>query len=208
MNIRVYQPPKWLTALYSRAVWKVNEPENHRVLYLTFDDGPTAEHTEYILDLLKQYQAKGTFFCVGHNLDKHPDLHQLMLAEGHVVANHTYNHVNGFKTRYEDYMENIEKCNPLIDNNLFRPPYGLLTRKQYLSVIEKGYNIIMWTFLTYDFDSRTDFDKVIEELPKKISTGDIIVLHDNIKATKGLTMLLPFILEYFHHEGYVFEVLS
>lgn len=198
------RPPYVLKKVMPSAVWRKSATE--KKLYLTFDDGPIPELTPWVLDVLKQYSIKATFFCVGHNVHKHPELYVRILNEGHSVGNHTYNHINGWNTDTNEYLENIEKCAELLNSKLFRPPYGKLKPTQ-IKRIKANYAIIMWDVLSGDYDTTIAPERCLLNVTNAIRNGSIIVFHDNIKAKDNLQYALPKFIEYALEKGYGFGVL-
>ena len=197
--------PWWLRALYPSFIWKINT--NQKVLYLTFDDGPHATATPFVLDQLKRYDAKATFFCIGNNVVQHPNIYDRILAEGHAVGNHTFNHLNGWKTKDEEYINDIDKAAKEIDSTLFRPPYGRITRFQS-SVVNRQSSIIMWDVLSGDFDRDLQPQRCLANVLYHSKKGSIIVFHDSSKAWERMSFCLPRLLEHFTQEGYQFKALS
>jgi len=189
--------PKLVRRMLPSAVWRI--PAQEKVIYLTFDDGPTAR-THEILSLLDEYQAKATFFCVGANAEKHPDLIELLRKAGHSIGNHSYSHIKGLKTRTKNYLEDVEKANALLKTPLFRPPYGKMTWTQYQALKQK-YRVVMWTHLSYDFDASMPEEKFYKRLFKQFQSGDIVVLHDNLKYFDKSLKMLKEILEWTKKEG-------
>ena len=185
-------------------IWDIPSTQN-KILYLTFDDGPTTAATHWILSALDEYSAKATFFCVGENVAKHPEIYAALTDKGHAVGNHTYNHLNGWKTETADYINNVAKAGGLIQSRLFRPPYGKIKRSQARALKYKGFHIILWSVLTYDFDKGLNTDDAWENILKYTRPGSIIVFHDHLKAFDNLRELLPKTLEYFKLQGYVFK---
>lgn len=179
------------------AVWRI--PNDDKVLHLTFDDGPSPR-THEILSVLEDYNAKATFFCVGQNAEKHPELVDLIRQSGHSIGNHSYSHLKGLKTRTKDYLEDVEKANALLKTTLFRPPYGKMTWKQYRA-LKQDYRIIMWTHLSYDFDAAMTEEIFYQRLFSKFQSGDILVLHDNLKYFDKSLKMLKEILEWTKKEG-------
>lgn len=198
------RPPYVLKKVMPSAVWRKSATE--KKLYLTFDDGPIPELTPWVLDVLKQYSIKATFFCVGDNVHKQPELYARILNEEHSVGNHTYNHVNGWNTDTNEYLENIEKCAELLNSKLFRPPYGKLKPTQ-IKRIKANYAIIMWDVLSGDYDKTIAPERCLLNVTNAIRNGAIIVFHDNIKATDNLQYALPKFIEYALEKGYGFGVL-
>lgn len=186
-------------------VWDV--PVADKTVFLTFDDGPVPEVTEWVLAQLKAYDAKATFFCIGNNVKQNPEIYTKIIALGHRVGNHTYNHVNGWKTDTVNYVENIKKCaseigiapeKPL----LFRPPYGKIKREQTRVLRNSGYRIVMWDVLSADFDQSITPEKCLQNVLENITSGSIIIFHDSVKAYKNLRYALPKTLEYLKINGY------
>jgi peptidoglycan/xylan/chitin deacetylase (PgdA/CDA1 family) len=203
--------PSILKSLYPECIW--NAPSESNTLYLTFDDGPQPEITTFVLDTLSTYNAKATFFCVGKNIEKHPLLFQRIIKEHHSIGNHTYDHVNGWKTENSKYYENIELCrNSLLENaqhlrtNLFRPPYGKLTPAQYKK-LKNEHRIVMWDVLSYDYDLSINPNKVLQNVLDYAENGSIIVMHDSLKAKPKVEYALPLILEHFSNKGFRFAAL-
>jgi peptidoglycan/xylan/chitin deacetylase (PgdA/CDA1 family) len=185
--------------------WSV--PTDKKTIYLTFDDGPTRELTLSILKILREFEAKATFFCVGANIEKHNDLFEEIKLRGHALGNHTYHHVKGWKTPAKVYLEDITKCDNLVDSGLFRPPYGKITFRQ-IRMVRKDYRIIMWNVLTRDYDQRIDFKDCLIRSIQQTSPGSIIVFHDNIKASRNMLYTLPRYLEHLKKQEFVFDRLS
>lgn len=174
-----YRIPKIVKAAYPSVTW--SKPKSEGKVYFTFDDGPHPESTPAILEMLDQFGVKATFFCVGDNVQKYPKLYQEIIDKGHAVGNHTFNHLNGMKTPKTEYLSNVEKAAEVIDSKLFRPPYGKMKMNQ-LSQLKKKYQVVMWTLLIGDFDPSLTKEQCFFVLKNKMKAGDIIVLHDNIKA--------------------------
>jgi peptidoglycan-N-acetylglucosamine deacetylase len=198
--------PAWLPWLLPPALWRMHGHE--KALYLTFDDGPIPELTPWVLDTLAGYGAKATFFCVGENVQKYNAIFKRIIQEGHTVGNHTFNHLNGWKTSYRTYMDNVQQCTDQVQSRLFRPPYGRVTRRQHRLLMEAGYQVVLWDVLSGDFDSSITPEKCLQNVQHNARPGSIVVLHDNIKATKNLQYALPRILGEFSNRGYVFRALA
>lgn len=200
--------------IFKNYVWDIPNKENK--IYLTFDDGPTPDVTEWTLSQLKKYNAKATFFCIGNNIEKHPDIYNSIIQEGHSVGNHTYNHLNGWKTKTEDYIYNVNLCanqiqkstNNPIQSVIFRPPYGKIKSSQTKKIKELGYKIILWDVLSADFDSTISPEKCLENVISNIEKGSIIVFHDSIKAHKNLEYVLPRTLDFLTRKGYNFGTIT
>ncbi|WP_396142989.1 polysaccharide deacetylase family protein [Flavobacterium sp.] len=195
--------------LFSNYVWDI--PNNENKVYLTFDDGPTPEITEWTLNQLKEFNAKATFFCIGDNVRKYPEIFQKVINEGHSIGNHTFNHLNGWKTTTNDYIENVklyetEHCKLNIEHcQLFRPPYGKIKPSQSKILRKFGYKIIMWDIISYDFDNTISKEKCLENVLKNVKSGSIIVFHDSKKAFTNLEYALPRTLEFLKEKGFVCE---
>jgi peptidoglycan-N-acetylglucosamine deacetylase len=191
--------PKLVQTVFDSFLWKI-ETETPTV-YLTFDDGPIPKLTPWVLDLLDQYDAKATFFCVGDNVKKHPTIYHDILKRGHNVGNHTFNHLNGWKSDHYTYVKNVLKCKQYIDTNIFRPPYGKLKPKQ-AAYIQKLFKIVMWDVLSGDFDTKITPEQCLDNVLKNIQKNSIIVFHDNIKAEKNLKYTLPLTLDFIKKQGW------
>ncbi len=202
------QTPGLLKRIYPSLTWK-KESENE--IFLTFDDGPHPTITRWILDELDKYQAKATFFCVGENLSLFREMAEETRSRGHMLANHTFRHENGWKTRSKNYLKSISACNDLLaemvncSNQLFRPPYGRIKRNQ-ISEVRKNYEIVMWSHLSWDFKKNLDISSSIENL-QKAQLGSIVVFHDNEKSFGNLKKILPPVLEHWSSLNYEFSVL-
>ncbi len=202
--------PSLLKSIYPACVWQMSSAQ--KKLYLTFDDGPISDVTPFVLDELKKWDAKASFFCIGKNVDQHPELFQRIINEGHSVGNHTYNHLNGWNTRDYEYFTNVEKCNEVLlrfnlqNTNLFRPPYGKLKPSQY-TVLKTMYSIVMWDVLSFDFDLKASPEGVLKNILQYSEPGSIIVMHDSLKAESKVKHALPMLLEHFTKLDYTFEKL-
>lgn len=198
--------------LFPKYIWDIPSPD--KSVYLTFDDGPIPAITEFVLEQLKAYDAKATFFCIGENAVKNPQLLQKILANGHKIGNHTYNHLNGWKTSKADYIQNMVKCDAALHEisgkkpQLFRPPYGKIKLSQSAKIRKLGYRIIMWDVISFDFDQSVSPEKCLQNILQNISEGSIVVFHDSIKAFKNLEFALPKTLQYLKENGYKCEVIS
>ncbi len=195
--------------LFPRYLW--NMPDDY--VYLTFDDGPVPEATPWVLDVLKEYGAKATFFCIGNNVAANPDLFRRVLSEGHAVGNHTYNHLNGWRTEDAQYLADVRLFDRVakkaadVTVKLFRPPYGKIKSSQANVLIQKGYKIVMWDVLSADFDQKISAEKCLQNVLRNLRPGSIIIFHDSVKANKNLKYALPATLEYLKEKGYKCEVL-
>lgn len=205
-----YRTPYILTLLSNYLLWKV--PTTSKEIYLTFDDGPIPQLTEYVLDLLKEFGAEATFFCVGDNIKKHPEIFCEVLKQGHAVGNHTFHHLKAWSTNNKSFLENVEKCDSMINDtgnepsSLFRPPHGQISPK-LINDLKNGHKIIMWDVLTYDFNKQHPPEFSLKKAIQKTRPGSIVVFHDNYKAEKKLKYMLPRYLEHFSDLGYEFKKL-
>lgn len=204
---------RWfIKKLFRGYVWDI--PNNGNKIYLTFDDGPTPEVTDWVLGILRQYDVKATFFCIGNNIEKHPEIFKRVIADGHAIANHTFNHVNGWRTGNTDYFTNIEATQEIISQyiqkpaKLFRPPYGKIKRSQAAKVRSLNYKIIMWDVLSADFDRTITPQKCLNNVIQNTSAGSVIIFHDSIKAFPNLEYTLPKAIEYLKGKGFVFETIT
>ncbi|MCC6684725.1 MAG: polysaccharide deacetylase family protein [Bacteroidia bacterium] len=200
-----FKVPDILPTLLPGFLWRVATTEP--VLYLTFDDGPHPEMTSFVLDTLKEFNAKATFFCVGENVQKYPEIYQRILAENHSVGNHTFNHLNGWKTSLTQYLENTGRAAEVIKSNLFRPPYGRITPAQARQLREK-YTLVMWDILSRDYERNLSLKNSLNAIKTRSGPGSLLVFHDSEKAAHNLKSLLPETLTYFHNKGYRFDALN
>jgi len=200
--------PWLLKNFYSECIWDIKTTE--KVLYLTFDDGPHPVATPFVLEELKKYNAKATFFCIGKNVEEYFDIYKNIIAEGHAVGNHTYNHLNGWKTKDKDYLDNIFKAKKVIDSNLFRPPFGRITKFQLKQLQAEKYNLkpVMWSVLSGDFDMEVSGEECYLTVVKNAKEGSIVVFHDSAKALDRLHYALPLVLQYFKEKGFEFRSIS
>lgn len=199
------RPPYLVRKLYRSLVWRI--PTVEKKVYLTFDDGPIPDVTPWVLEMLEQYKAKATFFCIGENVEKHPTIYQQIINGGHAVGNHTFNHLKGWKTTNVNYYNNIEKCAGLVSSNLFRPPYGQIKKSQ-IKDLKSYYSIIMWDVLSYDFDQSISPGKCLSNVLRYTREGSIIVFHDSLKAQSNLKYTLPKLLEHLCLKGFTLKVLE
>ncbi len=205
MKLYTIKTPGILKKLFSNYTWYFSSVP--KSLYLTFDDGPTPEVTEYVLNELKKFNAKATFFCIGKNVKCYHRLYEQILHDGHSVGNHTFNHLNGFTTRNREYIENIQHAAAHIHSNLFRPPYGKIKSSQGRELIKQGYKIIMWDIISGDFDKKTTPEKCLENVIQNTNNGSIIVMHDSKKAQEKVFYSLSKILAHFTEKGYDFKAI-
>jgi peptidoglycan-N-acetylglucosamine deacetylase len=201
----LHRTPFFLPLLYPGLLWRM--PSNKKEIYLTFDDGPVPGATEFVLDELKKQKLNATFFCIGDNIHKHPDLFKRIQNEGHAVANHTFNHLKGWQTSTPDYLDNIKKCDQVMDANnasatYFRPPYGRITRAQIKALNDK--KIVMWDVLTRDYDANLSSSRCLQQSLNATRNGSIVVFHDSVKAEKNLREVLPKYIDACLAQGYTF----
>jgi peptidoglycan-N-acetylglucosamine deacetylase len=201
----IQQPPFMFRWAYPEAVWRFSKTE--KSVYLTFDDGPIPEVTPWVLDLLKQHSIKATFFCVGENVLKHPDIFEQIINEGHKVGNHSHRHVRGRGLGLEDYLNDIQEAQVLINSNLFRPPYGSLSIQQY-NKLKKLYKIVFWDVLTEDYNTKRAPIECLENVRRYVRNGSIIVFHDSLKASERLFEFLPSAIQYLKNQGYDFNLID
>lgn len=221
MKYNLVKTPRFIQWLYPERIWTF--PATTKTVYLTFDDGPIPEVTPWVLGELKKHSAKATFFCIGENIQKHPEIFRRIIAEGHSVGNHTFNHLKGTKTETSEYIENVEKAErqmtedgrretedgtrkvessaignqqSTINNQqfLFRPPYGKITSRQAKLLQKKGFKIVMWDIISYDYDATVSEEKCLRNVLKNIRPGSVVVFHDSLKAAKNLRYVLPKVL--------------
>jgi peptidoglycan-N-acetylglucosamine deacetylase len=199
--------PWLLKKLYPKLIWNVNHAPG--CIYLTFDDGPIPIVTPFVLNILKQYNAKATFFCIGDNVRKHPEIFEQVKNSGHAVGNHTYNHLKGWDTNDQTYLNNFLQADKLLDTKLFRPPYGRMKRSQVklLQNAKPNLQIIMWSVLSGDFDINLRPEKCLENVIKNTRPGDIVLFHDSLKAKERLEYALPRAMEVWSKRGYLFDAL-
>ncbi|WCO02023.1 polysaccharide deacetylase family protein [Psychroserpens ponticola] len=212
MKITPVKTPLVAKKMFPNYVWDI--PTNTKELYLTFDDGPTPKVTNWTLDILKQYNAKATFFCIGANIEKHPEIFQNIIKAGHTIGNHTQHHVKGWKTKTKTYISEVLQAEKQIElqrserSHLFRPPYGQIKPKQGKKLIALNYKVIMWDVLSFDWQKETSREECLNNVISKSKKGSIIVFHDSIKASKNMMYALPKVLEYFSEAGFNFKSLN
>lgn len=201
----IEQTPDFIRKLIPGAVWRL--PQKEKTVYLTFDDGPIPEVTPWVLDLLRKYNIKATFFCVGDNVRKHPEVFKMLVSAGHSVGNHTFNHLQGFKVKSDKYVENVELADAYIRSNLFRPPHGHLRIRQG-TILSKKFRFVMWDVITRDYNRKLSGEYVLNVVKRYVRNGSIIVFHDSIKAEKNMKYALPRAIEFLLSEGYKFEKIT
>jgi peptidoglycan/xylan/chitin deacetylase (PgdA/CDA1 family) len=195
----------FIKKIFFRHIWSI--PNKEKAVYLTFDDGPTPEITEWVLAELKKHEAKATFFCIGNNIKKNPSIFSKILQEGHAIGNHTFNHLNGWKTDKTAYVQNALQCEKAIEaftykSKLFRPPYGKIKPSQAKALRDKGYQVIMWDVLSADFDQKISPEQCLENVLRNVASGSIIVFHDSVKAYENLKYVLPKTLSFLAQNKY------
>ncbi|WP_026914108.1 polysaccharide deacetylase family protein [Christiangramia portivictoriae] len=212
MNLFLPKYPSLLKLLYPKRISRI---QDENAIYLTFDDGPIPEITPWVLDLLDDYSAKATFFCIGENVVKNPNIFQSILKNGHAVGNHTYNHLNGWKSSKAVYTQNTEKTQQAFKDNhyhpetrFFRPPYGRIKNSQASALVESGYKIVMWDVISGDYDHNLSAEKCYQNVIENAASGSTIVFHDSEKAFKNLREVLPRVLRYYSEKGFTFKSLT
>lgn len=202
--MKLFKPPRLTNWVFPRLRWRfsISEP----TVFITFDDGPNPEITPFVLDLLKQYNWKATFFCVGENVSKYPELFQRIKAEGHAIGNHTMKHLNSIKTENALYLASFREFEETHPTTLFRPPYGRI-KPSVAKEIGKTHQIIMWSWLSYDYDLKVSNERILSEA-KRIKKGDILVLHDNAKITERQKQLIPQLFQLLQEKGFESKVIS
>ncbi|NDV78846.1 polysaccharide deacetylase family protein [Dysgonomonas sp. 511] len=201
----IEQPPIIYRMLFPGAIWR-KPIIGQKTVYLTFDDGPIPEITPWVLDLLDKYGIKATFFCVGDNVHKHPDIYKMVLERGHRVGNHTFNHLQGIRTFSKRYLENSRLASEHIESDLFRPPHGHMRIPQFFT-LRKHYQIVMWDVVTRDYSKLLTPQQVLENVKKYTRDGSVIVFHDSVKAEHNMKCALPLSIEWLKDQGYTFELL-
>ena len=201
--MKLNSSPFLLRVLYPKGlVWRI--PVKQPEIFLTFDDGPVQEVTPLVLGILRKYNVKATFFCVGENVKKYPELYEILINEGHATGNHTFHHVNARNTEYTEYLADVEQCSRLVKSNLFRPPHGHINRK-IARQLGKEYKIIMWSAITGDYDKNLSGSQCLANATDNTFPGAIIVFHDSIKARERMEFALPLYIEYCLEKGYAFS---
>ena len=200
----IEQPPQLIRSLYPSAIWRMDKDE--RAVYLTFDDGPIPRVTPWVLDVLDRYGIKATFFMVGDNIRKHPDEFRMVVERGHRIGNHTFNHIRGLSYDINSYLENTDKaCRMMMNTNLFRPPHGYMSPKQYAE-LKKRYKIIMWDLVTRDYNRKFNGEQILQKVKKYVRNGSIITFHDSLKSEENIRYALPKAIEWLMEQGYEFKV--
>ncbi|MCI6161014.1 MAG: polysaccharide deacetylase family protein [Prevotellaceae bacterium] len=199
----IEQPAKWLRWLYPYATWRMDPEE--RSVYLTFDDGPIPESTPFILNTLRRYGVKATFFMVGDNVRKYPKLYEQIVDEGHQVGNHTMNHLAAFKHWTTTYIINTYKANELIHSHLFRPPHGWMRHSVYYW-LRKDFTVVMWDVVTRDYSKWMTAENIVDNVKRYVRNGSIITFHDSLKSIEKLHTALPQSIEWMKEQGYEFKI--
>lgn len=202
----MFKTPFILPLIYPNLTWKINTQD--KVIYLTFDDGPIPEITEFVLQALDEYNAKATFFCIGENIEKHPEIFRKIIESGHSVGNHTYNHLNGWKTADDLYIRNMQQCQEVLQQHgvatkLARPPYGRIKKSQ-IKALTTNHELIMWSVLSKDYNPKVLKETALRQSIKHTQNGSIVVFHDSIKAYATLQFVLPRFLKHFSSLGFRF----
>ena len=201
----IEQAPWFYRVLFPGVTWRI--PAKKKCVYLTFDDGPIPEVTPWVLDILDKYGVKATFFCVGDNVRKHPEVFKMVQERGHHVGNHTFNHIQGIRFWTRNYLANVEKADSYIHSRLFRPPHGHMRLMQTLK-LSKLYKIIMWDVVTRDYSPHLNPDEVLEVVKHYTRNGSIIVFHDSLKAERNMREAMPKAIEWLQKEGYEFKLID
>ena len=195
--------------MYPYGTFRVGTGLSSKVAYLTFDDGPIPEVTPQVLAILAKYNVKATFFMVGENIDKHPDVFRQVIEAGHSIGNHTYNHLKGWRTPYADYMSNVAKWEEavlrtsyIVHYTLFRPPYGKATFRQRRALHQQGYRLIYWDILTRDYEATRTPEQMLAQIKRDLRPGSIINFHDSLKSNERMLAVLPQTLDYLLSQGY------
>ena len=200
----IEQPSLWLRWIYPDALWRMDKRE--KVVYLTFDDGPIPEVTPFVLDILDRYNIKATFFMVGDNVRKYPEIFEMVKSRGHRVGNHTFNHIGGFLHSIRGYLNNVEKADGYIHSNLIRPPYGWMKWEQYF-LLRRHYQLVMWDLVTRDYSCHLNADDVFNNVRRYARNGSIITFHDSLKSIDKLRTALPRSIEWLQSKGYSFKTI-
>ena len=200
----IEQPPQLIRCLYPSAIWRMDKDK--KAVYLTFDDGPITRVTPWVLDVLDRYGIKATFFMVGDNIRKHPDEFRMVVERGHRIGNHTFNHIRGLSYDINSYLENTDKaCRMMMNTNLFRPPHGYMSPKQYAE-LKKRYKIIMWDLVTRDYNRKFTGEQILQKVKKYARNGSIITFHDSLKSEENIRYALPKAIEWLMEQGYEFKI--
>ena len=199
----IEQPPWFYRALFPGVTWRM--PAEPKCVYLTFDDGPIPEVTPWVLDTLDRFGMKATFFMVGDNVRKHPDIYQMVVERGHRIVNHTFNHIQGLRYWTRNYLANVAKAAEYIPSDLFRPPHGHMRIPQTL-LLRRKYRVIMWDVVTRDYSPHMTPEGVLQVVKRYTRNGSVIVFHDSLKAERNMRVAMPQAVEWLLEQGYAFKV--
>lgn len=202
----LYQFPTWLQRLYKGVLWRADSED--KSVYLTFDDGPIPEYTSRVLDILAHYGVKATFFMVGENAARYPDLVERVRNEGHAIGNHTYHHLRGCRVDLETYISDVQQANQILDTRLFRPPHGRMSWAQKKALQALGYRIVLWDVLTHDYNPRYSAEYMMKIIKRYTRNGSIITMHDSLKSGERMLELLPHLIEWLVAQGYTIQPLK
>ena len=196
-----------MQCLYRGVMWR--KADDRKVVCLTFDDGPIPEVTPHILAILREKNVKATFFLVGDNVQKYPDLYRAILADGHRVGNHTFHHIKGWHTSIRTYLDDVEQCRRVLgvsagEDLLMRPPYGRIRTSQKLALLRRGYKLVLWDVLTHDYNKNYSVEQMLDVVKRYTRNGSVIVFHDSLKSGERMLQALPLVIEYLQAEGYDF----
>ncbi len=198
--------PRFFRRMTPTMLWKV---ESRDSVYLTFDDGPTPRITEQILDILDNYGAKATFFCLGNNAEVYPDLVELIIERGHAIGNHSYNHTRGWLTSTDDYMASAYRAGQFLPyTRLFRPPYGRIASREVRRMRSQGWRVVMWNNISEDYDHRITPQRCAQKVTRHLRPGNIIVFHDSVKAAPNMLHALPKVLEAIKKRGLKCDIIT
>ncbi len=204
--MQIVKPPLYSDKILAKSfVWRI--PNNKNKIFLTFDDGPTKEITNSIIKIISDFDIKATFFCIGRNVDRLSDIYNKIIESGNVAGNHSYSHLNGWKVKYQEYINDVELSKNIINSNLFRPPYGKIRPKQ-LRALKSNFKIVMWDVLSGDYNYKQSPIDVYKNVVNNVKSGSIIVFHDSDKAKKNMLYALPKAIENLLKKGFVFDVID
>lgn len=201
----LYQIPTWMQRLYRGVVWRMNP--SSKVVYLTFDDGPIPQCTPQVLDILRQYNAKATFFMVAENAERYPELLERVKADGHAIGNHTFHHMRGCQSSTQQYLDDIAHGQQVLHTHLFRPPHGRMRYAQKRALLQQGYTIYLWDVLTHDYNPNYTPDKMLRIVQRFTRNGSIIVFHDSLKSCDRMLIALPHVIQWLQAQGYQLQTL-
>ena len=204
--MRMVKPMRIFRMFYPSLLWHMPKTDK-KTIYLTFDDGPHPLITPLVLDILKRYNAKATFFCIGNNVKKYPATFEMIKKEGHAIGSHSFNHENGWKTKNDEYIKSFNVANELIHSDLFRPPYGKIKYSQIkkLTTLSSTLHLVAWTVIAYDFDHAISARRVYKNVIRNAGDGAIVTFHDSLKANTNMITALPRVLEYYKNKGFEFK---